>query len=100
MRRAAWSLAVTVGPLSGCVWVTVRDVNGLNVSPSSSLARTASVSPITDPVWKLSCESCAAVCTEILILFDYVTESPNVNGDDCAVLLLPDPCVYRKPYPY
>jgi hypothetical protein len=31
------------------------------------------------------------VCTENLILFDYVTESPNVNGDDRAALLLPDP---------
>ena len=32
-----------------------------------------------------------AVCTENLILIDYVTESPNVNGDDRAALLLPDP---------
>ena len=32
-----------------------------------------------------------AVCTENLILFDYVTESPNVNGDDRAALLPPDP---------
>jgi hypothetical protein len=32
-----------------------------------------------------------AVCTENLILFDYVTESPNVNGNDRAALLLPDP---------
>jgi len=31
------------------------------------------------------------VCTENLILFDYVTESPNVNGDDRAALLPPDP---------
>ena len=31
------------------------------------------------------------VCTENLILIDYVTESPNVNGDDRAALLLPDP---------
>src|SRR5207244_1835511 len=31
------------------------------------------------------------VCTENLILFDYVTESPNINGDDRAALLLPDP---------
>src|SRR5689334_20231063 len=28
------------------------------------------------------------VCTENLILFDYVTESPNVNGDDRAAQLL------------
>jgi hypothetical protein len=27
------------------------------------------------------------VCTENLILFDYVTESPNVNGNDRAALL-------------
>jgi hypothetical protein len=33
----------------------------------------------------------ADVCTENLILIDYVTESPNVNGDDRAALLLPDP---------
>ena len=33
----------------------------------------------------------ALVCTENLILIDYVTESPNVNGDDRAALLLPDP---------
>jgi len=31
------------------------------------------------------------VCTENLILIDYVTESPNVSGDDRAALLLPDP---------
>jgi hypothetical protein len=31
------------------------------------------------------------VCTENLILIDYVTESPNVNGDDRAALLVPDP---------
>jgi hypothetical protein len=29
--------------------------------------------------------------SENLILVDYVTESPNVNGDDRAALLLPDP---------
>jgi hypothetical protein len=33
----------------------------------------------------------AVVCTENLILFDCVTESPNVNGDDRGALLLPDP---------
>jgi hypothetical protein len=33
----------------------------------------------------------AAVCTENLIPIDYVTESPNVSGDDRAALLLPDP---------
>ena len=31
------------------------------------------------------------VCTENSILIDYVTESPNFNGDDRAALLLPDP---------
>ncbi len=31
------------------------------------------------------------VCTENLILVDYVTESPNVNGDDRAALFPPDP---------
>ena len=31
------------------------------------------------------------VCTENLILIDYVTESPIVNGDDRAALLLPGP---------
>jgi hypothetical protein len=31
------------------------------------------------------------VCTENLILIDYVTESRNVNGDDRAALLLPEP---------
>ena len=31
------------------------------------------------------------VCAENLILVDCVTESPNVNGDDRAALLLPDP---------
>src|SRR5881227_4053048 len=35
----------------------------------------------------------ALVCTENLILIDYVTESPNVNGDDRAALLLPDPVI-------
>src|SRR5437870_5387209 len=32
-----------------------------------------------------------AVCTENSILVDYVTESPNVSGDDRAALLLPGP---------
>ena len=31
------------------------------------------------------------VCTENVILINYVTESPNVNGDGRAALLLPDP---------
>ena len=31
------------------------------------------------------------VCTENLILIDYVTESPNVNGDDRAAMLPADP---------
>jgi hypothetical protein len=31
------------------------------------------------------------VCTENSILIDYVTESPNVSGDDRPVLPLPDP---------
>ena len=35
--------------------------------------------------------SAVAVCTENSILIDYVTESPNFNGDDRAALLLPDP---------
>ena len=33
----------------------------------------------------------APVCTENLILVDYVTESPNVNGDDRAALFLLGP---------
>ena len=31
------------------------------------------------------------VCTENSVLIDYVTESPNVTGDDRSVTLLPDP---------
>jgi hypothetical protein len=31
------------------------------------------------------------VCTENSILIDYVTESPNVSGDDRSVMLLPGP---------
>jgi hypothetical protein len=31
------------------------------------------------------------VCTENSVLIDYVTESPNVSGDDRSVMLLPDP---------
>jgi len=31
------------------------------------------------------------VCTENSVLIDYVTESPNVTGDDHSVMLLPDP---------
>jgi hypothetical protein len=31
------------------------------------------------------------VCTENSILVDYVTESPNVSGDDRSVLPLADP---------
>jgi hypothetical protein len=30
------------------------------------------------------------VCSENSVLIDYVTESPNVNGDDRAPLVLPD----------
>jgi hypothetical protein len=36
------------------------------------------------------------VCTENLIRIDCVTESPNVNGDDRATLLLPDPVPSEK----
>ena len=31
------------------------------------------------------------VCTENSVLIDYVTESPNVSGDDRSIMLLPDP---------
>ena len=31
------------------------------------------------------------VCTENSVPIDYVTESPNVSGDDCSVLPLPGP---------
>jgi hypothetical protein len=31
------------------------------------------------------------VCTENSVLIDYVTESPNVTGDDRSVMLFPDP---------
>jgi hypothetical protein len=33
----------------------------------------------------------AVVCTENSILIDYVTESPNVGGDDRSVLPFPGP---------
>jgi hypothetical protein len=33
----------------------------------------------------------AGVCTENSVLIDYVTESPNVSGDDRSGMLLPDP---------
>jgi hypothetical protein len=32
----------------------------------------------------------SAVCTENSVLIDYVTESPNVSGDDRSVMLVPD----------
>src|SRR5947209_8962641 len=38
-----------------------------------------------------ACTSRSPVCTENLIRIDCVTESPNVNGDDRALLPLPDP---------
>jgi hypothetical protein len=38
--------------------------------------------------WK--CVRSGLVCTENLILIDYVTESPNVNGEDRSIMLLPD----------
>ena len=43
--------------------------------------------------WLGNLRECLAhlVCTENLILVDYVTESPNVNGDDRAALFPPDP---------
>ena len=41
--------------------------------------------------WVCCCFWLAAVCTENLIRIDYVTESPNVDGDDRALLPLPDP---------
>ena len=31
------------------------------------------------------------VCTENSVRVDYVTESPNVSGDDRSLMLLPDP---------
>ena len=31
------------------------------------------------------------VCTKNSVLIDYVTESPNVSGDDRFVVLFPDP---------
>ena len=34
---------------------------------------------------------CMGVCTENSVLIDYVTEPPNVTGDDRSVMLLPDP---------
>ena len=53
------------------------------------LVLTLSVSPFKSKS-RLEAEN-AAVCTENLIRIDCVTESPNVNGDDRAALLLPDP---------
>ncbi len=50
------------------------------VSPSSTISG-------TDPLLN----AITGVCTENLILVDYVTESPNVNGDDRAALFPPDP---------
>ena len=38
------------------------------------------------------------VCTENLIRIDCVTESPNVNGDDRALLPLPDPRAATPPH--
>jgi hypothetical protein len=35
--------------------------------------------------------SLLVVCTENSVRIDYMTESPNVSGDDRAALLLPDP---------
>src|SRR5260370_29564475 len=40
--------------------------------------------------WKGTCRK-GVVCTENLIRIDCVTESPNVNGDDRALLPLADP---------
>jgi hypothetical protein len=40
---------------------------------------------------RLIVRSMSDVCTENLIRIDCVTESPNVNGDDRALLPLPDP---------
>jgi hypothetical protein len=33
----------------------------------------------------------AVVCTENSVRIDYLTESPNVSGDDCSVLPLRGP---------
>jgi hypothetical protein len=38
-----------------------------------------------------SADQVIPVCTENFILIDYVTESPNVGGDDRSVMLLADP---------
>src|SRR6266568_2336373 len=35
-------------------------------------------------------DALADVCTENSVLIDYVTESPNVSGDDRSVMLVPD----------
>ena len=37
------------------------------------------------------CDHGRHLCTENSVLIDYVTESPNVTGDDRSVMLLPDP---------
>ena len=47
---------------------------------------------IAHPLFRtLNDNLCHPVCTENLIRIDCVTESPNVNGDDRALLPLPDP---------
>src|SRR5260370_23982379 len=67
-----------------------RDRRGLGCQVHDKNASTPCISPHGERL-RYPLSSGTPVCTENLILFDYVTESPNVNRDDRAVLLLPDP---------
>src|SRR5207302_8530695 len=55
---------------------------------ANAVAQTRIVSVARNP---LDAGNLTGVCTENLIRIDCVTESPNVNGDDRALLPLPDP---------
>jgi hypothetical protein len=50
---------------------------------------------VRDKAERVSRKHLAVVCTKNSILIDYVTESPNVSGDDRSVMLLGDSVRHR-----
>jgi hypothetical protein len=97
----AWRFAVCVTePRSGPVALAVRSARRRDWrGPLSSMGISKiQTETLTQEQKEAPPKRC--VCTENSMLIDYVSESPNVTGDDRSVMLLPDPCVYRKPDPY
>src|SRR6266480_4864063 len=72
-------------------WVTDTNDTAWASNNSTSLAKSANDRVSRSTLYTTMTSTFLAVCTENLIRIDCVTESPNVNGDDRAALLLPGP---------